>query len=596
MRRPALLALALVASCRAPVPGISGPWPTDDAPDASYADAAPSDRADLSSPGDVPRDDAGAMDLVSTDATSPDTPAPADVFTPMDTFTPVDISTPMDTARADVVAMDVPRDVAAQDLVLGDVPRDGGLYGIGEGLSPAAIPEQRVVCDPAVSARTPSVTAGAADRIVLRGRVVSPSTVIPQGEVLVTVTGSGTSRVGRITCVAPSCAGRPGYVGATVIETAGIIAPGLVDAHNHPQYNFLPPWTPPRRFFNSDQWQSVPEYRAFTQPLRDNEGTYTCQMVKWGELRSLVAGTTTLQGAPNRNCVTRTLVRNIEYGADFEGVDRHRPNTLGIATVAPMDALGLRADMDSGALTAYILHLAEGINEPSRREFDLMLQRNLLTSAMVVIHGTALGAPEFQLMGRAGAKLVWSPRSNVILYGRTTDVGAALDAGILVALAPDWSPSGGPNLLSEMRYARYVSRTALGGRLTDRMIVEMATRNAALAVDRPQVGELAEGRYADILVIPDHGCEPYASVIDAPSADVRLVLVNGRPLYGDASVMRALPMELQARCEATTACGQSKTACVALADTTNDLAQTLAAIEGQLRTFTTPYPLVPLCP
>ena len=56
----------------------------------------------------------------------------------------------------------------------------------------------------------------------------------------------------------------------------------------------MPPWTPPRLFQNSDQWQSVPEYRAFTQPLRDNEGTYTCEMVKWGELRAIMAeGVTT---------------------------------------------------------------------------------------------------------------------------------------------------------------------------------------------------------------------------------------------------------------------------------------------------------------
>ena len=319
-------------------------------------------------------------------------------------------------------------------------------------------------------------------------------------------------------------------------------------------------------------------------------------MVKWGELRSLYAGTTTLQGAPNRVCVTRTLVRNIEYGADFEGVDRHRPNTLGIATVNAMDAVDLRADMDSGALTAYILHLGEGINEASRREFDLMLQRNLLAGPMVIIHGTALGRPEFDLVARSGAKLVWSPRSNVILYGRTTDVGAAMDAGVPVALAPDWTPSGGPNLLSEMRYARYISRTALNNRLTDRMIFEMATRNAALAVDRPQVGEIAEGRYADLMVVPDRGCDAYSTVVDAPTADLRLVLVNGRPLYGDAAVMNAMPATLRDRCEAVTACGQGKTACVAQADTTNLLSQTAAEIETRLRSFAPPYPLVPLCP
>ncbi|MFO0627801.1 MAG: amidohydrolase family protein [Polyangiales bacterium] len=594
MRTLVLLAASLTAAC-------DGARVYNPIFDGGASDVAASQDVqtapDQSAPMDVP---------VGTDgAAAVDTPAGTDVRVEIDTpvVTPdrpvaSDMPVGTDTPRIDVVtAVDSgPRDVVAADLVLGDVPRDGAPSGIGAGLSPDAIPDRRVTCDAMTAARTPSVVAGSPDRIVLRGRVIAATGVIPQGEVLVVATGTGTSRVGRIACVAASCAGRPGYDGATVVQTAGVIAPGLVDTHNHPQYNWLPPWTPPRLFQNSDQWQSVPEYRAFTQPLRDNEGTYTCEMVKWGELRSLFAGTTTLQGAPNRVCVTRTLVRDIEYGADFEGIDRHRPNTLGIATVNAMDAMGLRADMDSGALTAYILHLGEGINEASRREFDLMLQRNLLAEAMVIIHGTALGRPEFDLVGRAGAKLVWSPRSNVILYGRTTDVGVALDAGVTVALAPDWSPSGGPNLLSEMRYARYVSRTAMNNRLTDRMIFDMATRNAALAVDRPQVGEIAEGRYADLMVIPDRGCDAYSTVIDAPTADLRLVLVNGRPLYGDAAVMNAMPATLRDRCEAVTACGQGKTACVAQADTTNLLSQTAAEIESRLRTFSTPYPLVPLCP
>lgn len=588
MRTLVLLAASLTAACDgarvyiAPVDGS-----VMDTPAAQDVVTA----QEISAPVDVaPTADVPVLD---------DAPAPMDApVVPTDRPVATDVIAAPDAPRMDVVmtADSGPRDVVAPDLVLGDVPRDGAPLGIGGGLSPDAIPDRRVTCDATTAARTPSVVAGSPDRILLRGRVIASTGVIAQGEVLVVATGTGTSRVGRITCVAASCAGRAGYDGATVVQTAGVIAPGLVDAHNHPQYNWLPPWTPPRLFQNSDQWQSVPEYRAITQPLRDNEGTYTCEMVKWGELRSLFAGTTTLQGAPNRVCVTRTLVRDIEYGADFEGIDRHRPNTLGIATVNAMDAMGLRADMDSGALTAYILHLGEGINEASRREFDLMLQRNLLAGPMVIIHGTALGRPEFDLVGRAGAKLVWSPRSNVILYGRTTDVGAAMDAGVSVALAPDWSPSGGPNLLSEMRYARYVSRTALNNRLTDRMIFEMATRNAALAVDRPQVGEIAEGRYADVMVIPDRGCDAYSTVVDAPTADLRLVLVNGRPLYGDAAVMNAMPAALRDRCEAVTACGQGKSACVALADTTNLLSQTAAEIESRLRTFATPYPLVPLCP
>ena len=39
-------------------------------------------------------------------------------------------------------------------------------------------------------------------------------------------------------------------------------------------------------------------------------------------------------------------------------------------------------------------------------------------------------------MAAYGMKLTWSPKSNVALYGATTDIPAALAAGVLVSLAP----------------------------------------------------------------------------------------------------------------------------------------------------------------
>lgn len=554
--------------------------------------------------------DATTMDLppgqdaapdVAVDAAAPDaTPDVAPDVTP--DVTPVDaaqdgaaeasVDAAVDRAVADtpdvIVVADAPD--AAVDRPTADAPPTDGSRtfpaGIGMGLPTDPAPEQRVSCGAEPPA--PRVTAGAADRLVIRGRVVTPTGVLATGEALV--------QGGTLACVAASCASRTGYAGATVIETGGIVYPGLVNTHDHPQYDFLPPWTPPTLYPYSDAWQGAAAYRAVTEPLRNNEADHTCAMLKWGELRGIVAGVTSVQGALNRTCATRTLARNLEYGADFGGVDTHRTNTLGIASVASADAATLRRAMDAGEVTAYFLHLAEGVNETAWREWGMLVARNLLAPPLVAIHGTALGRPEFDAMASARARLVWSPRSNLVLYGRTTDVGAALDAGVAVALAPDWTPTGSANLLEELRFARGVSRGALGGRLSARDLVEMATSRAAQVVDRPQVGSLVEGRYADLMVIPDRGCDAYESLVDAPTADVRLVVLGGRVLYGDAAVVDALPAAARARCEPVTFCGQAKRACVALADTANELDRTLAQIEAELRAFSTPFALVPRCP
>lgn len=494
--------------------------------------------------------------------------------------TDVTLDEAADDAQLPLDARDDATDVALDAV---DVPMvDAGPLG------PGVIPERRVTCGP--RAGTPRVNAGAADRYVLRGRVVSPAEVIAPGEVL--VVGN------RIACVATSCAGRAGYAGATVVETAGIIYPGLVDAHNHVAYDWLPEWTPPRLYDNRYQWQRAASYDAFVAPYRDNVSAHECAMTKYGEVRALVAGTTSIQGSPQRTCI-RTLVRNVEYGWDFEGVDRHRTNVLGISTVSGTTLTGLQAEMRDGRTTAYIIHLSEGVDESSRAEFDELESKMLLTAATVVVHGTAFTPRESGRLGGAGGKLVWSPRSNVILYGRTTDVPAALDAGVLVALAPDWTPSGGPNLLAELRYAREVSRRLWGGRLSSRDLVEMVTSRAARALDRHEfVGSLAEGLYADLMVIPDTGCDPYDALIDAPTADVALVMVGGRPLYGDRTLLAAMPASVTANCEDVSFCGLDKRVCVSLgAGSTDGLGQTLAEIDAEIRSFfPSPYPLVPLCP
>src|SRR5262249_62216619 len=110
-----------------------------------------------------------------------------------------------------------------------------------------------------------------------------------------------------------------------------------------------------------------------------------------------------------------------------------------------------------------------------------------------------------------GAKLVWSPLSNLLLYSETTNVCEALAAGLLVSLGTDWSPSGSRNLLVELKIADIVLRDpTLRRRLVpalandsdlDRLLVDMVTRNPARTVRwLDQVGSVEPGKVADLLV------------------------------------------------------------------------------------------------
>jgi 5-methylthioadenosine/S-adenosylhomocysteine deaminase len=141
-------------------------------------------------------------------------------------------------------------------------------------------------------------------------------------------------------------------------------------------------------------------------------------------------------------------------------------------------------------------------------------------------------------MRNAGIGLVWSPHSNVELYGSTANLNAALDAGVQIALAPDWAITGSSNMLDELHYASLWNDQHLAGRLTAQQLVEMVTVNAAqIGGIEDEVGSIRPGLRADLLVIEGDHNDPYHALMGATAADVQLVLINGVAVLGASHYM-----------------------------------------------------------
>jgi hypothetical protein len=226
-----------------------------------------------------------------------------------------------------------------------------------------------------------------------------------------------------------------------------------------------------------------------------------------------------------------------------------------------------RSAIAAGSYDAWMVHLAEGVRDADRRpgdpvssreEFDQLRAKGLLTAITVILHGLGLERVDFAAMADADAKLVWSPRSNLQLYGRTADVYEALAEGVLVSLGTDWTPSGSANLLGELKVADRALRDprvlggdrglvpALGGDAAlDRELVDMVTRNPARTLHwQGYVGSLRPGLRADLFLLrrpaASPGAPPYRSLIDADEDDVRLVLIDGQPVAGTQGRMAKL--------------------------------------------------------
>jgi hypothetical protein len=159
----------------------------------------------------------------------------------------------------------------------------------------------------------------------------------------------------------------------------------------------------------------------------------------------------------------------------------------------------------------------------------------------VVIHGTALDQSQFEKMGEKGAGLVWSPISNLLLYGDTTDVVTADNAGVTISLAPDWGPSGSKNNLHELKVADLWNKDVLDNHFSDYELAEMVTSNPAeISNWQDYVGQIKPGMYADLMVVDSFHENPYRNLIDAIDPDIRLTIVHGKAVFGDVDIMTAM--------------------------------------------------------
>ncbi|MBN8616714.1 MAG: amidohydrolase family protein [Deltaproteobacteria bacterium] len=426
--------------------------------------------------------------------------------------------------------------------------------------------------------------------LLLRGTVLAPSGPITPGEVLI---------VGNtIQCVAASCASHPMAADATVIATNATISPGLIDGHNHATYDFLPPWVSGELFDSRYDWRGDAAYSMHIKPESDGGSTaqHVCPSTKWAELRSIVHGTTTIQGqSPQSSCVDR-LARNADH---YHGLPARSNTSFGTSIAGPCEGGGTGstamndtwrrariAEWEDGDVTRLAVHMGEGVRGTGAtrtnvlREYDCYRGRatggssgdhtvDLLEDASGMpygtayfIHGTAMTAAQIDDAHAAGAFFVWSPSSNLILYGATADIGHMLELGAAVGIGPDWTVSGAQNVLGEMRFGYEYGRAEGIAALTPERLFLMATRDGARVVDLDEnIGTIEVGKRADLVVFGRVSSDPYRAVLDSEAADVRLVLIDGLGYYGDVALETATAVN--GMCDDFDACGTAKFLCVA---------------------------------
>jgi len=453
----------------------------------------------------------------------------------------------------------------------------GGMTGGSGGGGPTF---EVVDCDvpdfnpPADPNATCEVTMPGTAGVLLQGTVLTSDKVIHKGQVLVGADG-------KIACVDCDCSGAAGADQATVVTCAqGVISPALINPHDHITFDQNKPIganTPigegghgTERYEHRHQWRKGQDgHMKLTAPSTQDDA-----QIRATELRFVLGGATTAAAAGGRS----GLLRNVDVNGMGEGITfAVDSQTFPLADSAGTTDDNLADGCDYGAAPdtaadaaagdAYLPHISEGISVEAHNEFICTSNtpppggaHNLLGPKTSIIHAIGLTAEDVGLMRIDTTRLIWSPRSNVDLYGNTANVTMFDTLGVPIALGTDWLPTGSMNMLRELRCADELNTTFYGGHFNDFQLWRMATVNAALAIGQSsKLGDLKVGLFGDISVFNGKTKSDHRAIVGADSDGVVLVMRGGKILYGDEAIVD----DLRPMCEQLDVCGIPKRACVA---------------------------------
>ena len=159
-------------------------------------------------------------------------------------------------------------------------------------------------------------------------------------------------------------------------------------------------------------------------------------------------------------------------------------------------------------------------------------------------HCVKLDGQEIDLFAKSGTGVAHCPCSNCRLGSGIAPVRTMRDAGVKVGLGVDGSASNDSgNLVAEARQAMLLQRVAGGAdAMSAREALRIATRGGAEVLGRPDCGQIAVGKRADIALWDMRGIEAagswdLAAILLAGPLKVRDLFVEGRKIVSMGTLL-----------------------------------------------------------
>lgn len=312
------------------------------------------------------------------------------------------------------------------------------------------------------------------------------------------------------------------------LEERDIVFPGLINAHDHLLGTYYPrvgkgpyiSWYP---------WDNDLK----SHPLYEERSRLENRDLYWlGAYRNLISGVVTVSDhiphAVNKDFLKELPLHVLQnYTLEHECSSYDLRWGRGI-TVEHAEAQEKNIP--------FITHLEEGFDEEANLGTDILLELGALDEYTVLIHGISLSDEDIEEIASHKANVVWCPSSNYYMFQTTAPIKKLLEAGVNVALGTDSPMSGGLHLLDELQFASRLYEKLYGEKLDPKVLVMMVTMNAARALRCFDEGKIAIGAKSNFTIIKGSSIHnPYEALIQSDLDDIKLVILEGKPLYGNAS-------------------------------------------------------------
>jgi len=415
------------------------------------------------------------------------------------------------------------------------------------------------------------------DLVVHHGTVVTMDAarrVIPDGAVAIDK--------GAIAAVGPAAEIDAAYRGRDTLDAhAGIVIPGLINAHGHaPMVLFrgvaddlrLMDWLHNYIFPAEAKNVSAAFVKAATrlaaaEMIRSGTTTFVdmyyfedqvAEAAKEAGLRG-VLGSTLIEvpgGAPDAKTIPEALARAERF------LTRWKDDPLVVPAVAPHSAyLCSPETLKSARALAdrfrapILIHLSEVGDEVKTIEerygktsTEHLRDLGFLRKGVLGAHGVWLTESDRAILKATDAGIAHCPQSNMKLSSGAAPVAAMLAEGLRLGLGTDGAASNNDlDMFEEMDSAALLAKHATGDPTAApaRAVLEMATLGGARALGmEDRLGSLEAGKRADLVVVSTAAprmhplYDPISHLVYvAKGADVSDVVIEGRPVLRDRRLL-----------------------------------------------------------